>query len=103
MRHRARTDLYRGRRVIAVPTVTLALFFSGSIQTIFGLIAQPVLGVILFLTGAQLALGSCDFSKNKGERFITLVTAAFALWNVGLAFVVGILLQQIARRGWLRL
>jgi hypothetical protein len=26
MRHRARTDLYRGRRVIAVPTVTYKVF-----------------------------------------------------------------------------
>jgi ABC-type uncharacterized transport system permease subunit len=59
--------------------------------------------VILFLTGAQLSLGSCDFSKNKGERFITLTTAAFAMWNVGLAFVAGITLAHAARRGWLRL
>ena len=89
--------------ILGAILLCLALFFSGSIQTLFGLIAQPVLGVILFLTGAQLALGSCDFSKNKGERFVTLATAAFALWNVGLAFVVGMLLHQIARRGWLRL
>jgi len=81
----------------------LAFFCSGSIQLIFGLFARPVLGVILFLTGVQLGLGSCDFSKNKGERFITLVTAAFAIWNVGLAFVLGIALAQIAKRGWLRL
>jgi hypothetical protein len=81
----------------------LAFFFSGSIHTVFGLIAQPVLGVIVFITGAQLALGSCDFSKNKAERFITLATAAFALWNVGLAFVVGILLYQIRKLGWLRI
>jgi type IV secretory pathway VirB2 component (pilin) len=40
--------------------------------------AAAVLGVILFLTGAQLALGSCDFSKDKGERFVTLIAAAFA-------------------------
>jgi MFS superfamily sulfate permease-like transporter len=89
--------------ILGVILLCLAFFFSASIQTIFGLIAQPVLGVIVFLTGAQLALGSCDFSKNKGERFITLATAAFALWNVGLAFVIGILLHQIERRGWLRL
>jgi ABC-type uncharacterized transport system permease subunit len=62
-----------------------------------------VLGVILFLTGAQLALGSCDFSKNKGERFITLATAALAMWNVGLAFIVGLILSQVEKRGWLRL
>jgi ABC-type uncharacterized transport system permease subunit len=59
--------------------------------------------VILFLTGAQLALGSCDFSKNKAERFITLTTAAFAMWNVGLAFVAGLILAYIHRQGRLRL
>jgi MFS superfamily sulfate permease-like transporter len=89
--------------ILGTILLCLAFFFSASIQTIFALMAQPVLGVILFLTGAQLALGSCDFSKDKGERFVTLATAAFALWNVGLAFVVGILLHQIARHGWLRL
>jgi len=81
----------------------LAFFFSNSISAIFALFAQPVLGVILFLTGAQLALGSCDFSKNKGERFITITTAAFSLWNVGLAFIVGITFAYILKRGWLRL
>jgi MFS superfamily sulfate permease-like transporter len=81
----------------------LAVFFSAAVQSIFGLFARPVLGVILFLTGAQLALGSCDFSRDKAERFITLATAAFAMWNVGLAFVVGVTLAYINRRGWLRL
>jgi len=81
----------------------LSLFFSSSIQSLFDVFARPVLGVILFLTGAQLALGSCDFSKNKGERFITLATTAFAMWNVGLAFIVGAVLTCIAKRGRLRL
>lgn len=81
----------------------LALLFGSSVRALFDVLAQPVLGVILFLTGAQLALGSCDFSKNKGERFITLVTTAFAMWNVGLALVVGLTLAYIERRGRLRL
>jgi hypothetical protein len=89
--------------ILGTILLCLAFFFSASIESIFALIAQPILGVIVFLTGAQLALGSCDFSKDKVERFITLATAAFALWNVGLAFLVGILLHQINRRGWLRL
>jgi hypothetical protein len=80
-----------------------AFFLSDSINAIFALFARPVLGVILFLTGAQLALGSCDFSKNKGERFITITTAAFSLWNVGLAFVAGTTFAYILKRGWLRL
>jgi MFS superfamily sulfate permease-like transporter len=81
----------------------LALCFGSSIETILGFFPKAVLGVILFLTGAQLALGSCDFSKHKVERFVTLITAAFSMWNVGLAFLVGLTLGYIAKRGWLRL
>ena len=81
----------------------LALFFSASIQFLFELFAQPVLGVLLFLTGAQLALGSCDFGKNKNERFISLAVASFSIWNVGVAFLVGLVLAYIDRRGKLKL
>lgn len=80
----------------------LALFLSTSVQTIFRLIPGEILGVVLFLAGAQLALGSCDFSKDKGERFATLVTAGFSMWNVGLAFVLGLALFHMMKRGWAR-
>jgi hypothetical protein len=89
--------------ILGVILLCLAFGFSGSIEAIFNVFPRAVLGVILFLTGAQLSLGSCDFSKNKGERFITLTTAAFAMWNVGLAFVAGITLAFMAKRGLLRL
>ena len=89
--------------ILGVILLLLALFLSGSIQTLFGLFPRPVLGVILFLTGAQLALGSCHFSDNKGERFITLVTAAFCIWNVGLGFVAGMVGSYLNKRGLLRL
>ena len=59
--------------------------------------------MILFLTGAQLALGSCDISKDKGERFVTVITAALAVWNVGIAFVVGMTAYALNKRGWLRI
>jgi MFS superfamily sulfate permease-like transporter len=83
--------------------VALALFFSGSVETLLRIFPAPVLGVILFLTGAQLALGSCEFGKGKIERFATLVTAAFAVWNVGVAFVAGIALYHALKRGWAKL
>jgi MFS superfamily sulfate permease-like transporter len=89
--------------ILGTLLLVLALFFSSSIQTLFGIFPQAVLGVILFLTGAQLALGSCNFGSDKLDRFITLVTAAFAMWNVGLAFVVGLVLTYLNRRGLLRL
>ena len=83
--------------------LVLALFFSGSIHALFHLFPAAILGVMLFLAGAQLALGACDFSKDKLERFVTLLTAAFALWDVGIAFVVGITLAYFIKHGWLTL
>jgi MFS superfamily sulfate permease-like transporter len=81
----------------------LALFFSDSVVTLLKIFPLPVLGVVLFLTGAQLALGSCDFSKNKHERFATLVTAGCSVWNVCLGFVLGWIVLAALRRGYVRL
>jgi predicted benzoate:H+ symporter BenE len=89
--------------ILGVILLLLALLLSGSVQTLFSILPKSVLGVILFITGAQLALGSCDFSRNKGERFITLVTAAFCIWNVGLGFLAGMLGAYLHQRGVLKL
>jgi len=89
--------------ILGVILLVLALFFSSSVQTLFAVLPKAILGVILFLTGAQLALGSCDFSKNKGERFITLITAAFCIWNVGLGFLIGLAGAFLNKRGLLKL
>jgi predicted benzoate:H+ symporter BenE len=89
--------------ILGVILLCLAFCFSGSIGLLFEVFPRAVLGVILFLTGAQLALGAGDFSRNKIERYITLVVAAFAMWNVGLAFIVGVVLAYFAKRGLLRL
>jgi MFS superfamily sulfate permease-like transporter len=83
--------------------LVLALGFSGSVETVFRLVPREILGVVLFLTGAQLALGSCDFGRDKGERFATVVTAGLAMWNVGIAFVLGLAVFHLLKRGWVRL
>ena len=54
------------------------------------------------MTGAQLALGACDISKDKGERFVMMVTGALAVWNVGIAFVVGATAYWLNKKGLLR-
>jgi len=79
------------------------LFFSASIVTVFKMFPQSVLGVILFLAGLQLALGSRDTGAEKTDRFVVLATAAFAIWNVGVAVLFGILAHHASRRGWLRI
>jgi MFS superfamily sulfate permease-like transporter len=92
-----------GGAVVILGAVLLAtaIFFSGSVGTLLRFFPTSILGVILFLTGAQLAVGAGDFSKDKGERFVTLVTAALAVWNVAIAFVVGIAAYALYKRGLL--
>jgi MFS superfamily sulfate permease-like transporter len=89
--------------ILGAVLIVLGLFFSSSVETIFRVIPSEVLGVILFLTGAQLALGSVDFSEDQGERFTTIVTAGLSIWNIGLAFVIGLALFHSIKRGWIRL
>lgn len=89
--------------ILGTILLVVALFFSGSVEAVFSVLPKAVLGVILFLTGAQLALGSCDFSSHKGERFVTLITAAFCIWNVGVGFIAGLAGAYLVKRGMLKL
>jgi len=82
--------------------IFLAVFMSSSVNIVFAMVPPEVLGVILFLAGAQLALGSCDMSKDKGERFSTVLTAGLAMWNIGIAFVLGLAVYHAFKRGWVR-
>lgn len=80
----------------------LALFLSGSIETLFKIFPLPVLGLTLFLTGTQLALGAGDGDDSKEARFVRYATAAFAMWNTGAAFLFGIALYHLLKKGWVR-
>jgi MFS superfamily sulfate permease-like transporter len=88
--------------VLGAVLLLIATFFSSSVATFLRLFPPSILGVILFLTGAQLALGACDIGKDKGERFVTMVTAALAIWNVGIAFLVGVSAYWLNKKGLLR-
>tara|TARA_R110001599_G_scaffold64023_4_gene179478 strand:- start:161598 stop:162770 length:1173 start_codon:yes stop_codon:yes gene_type:complete len=81
----------------------LAFFFSASIGLLFQLFPEAILGVILFLTGLQLALGSSVFPERRCDRAIVLITAALCIWNVAVGFIVGIALHHLSRRVGLHL
>jgi MFS superfamily sulfate permease-like transporter len=89
--------------ILGVVLLVAALLFSGSVTTLMRLFPPAILGVILFLTGAQLALGGSDLSEDKGERFVTLITAALSMWNVGIAFVAGVAAYWLYRKKLLHL
>ena len=83
--------------------VTVSILFGEAIGTILQVFPQSVLGIILFLAGAELALSSRDSSAEKIDRFIILATAAIAILNVGLAVIFGIFGYHASKRGWLDL
>lgn len=79
--------------------LVLATFFSNSVEHLLQLLPAAVLGVILFLTGVQLSLGSLPSQRSRGQAFVMLATAGVAMWNVAIAFAVGLVLWQFAKRG----
>lgn len=89
--------------ILGCVLLILAFFFSDSVDLLFRLFPAAVLGVILFLTGAQLALGSSVFPVERNGRMVVLLTAALCMWNVGAGFVAGIALHYAQQRGWLRM
>jgi MFS superfamily sulfate permease-like transporter len=84
--------------------IVLAIFFSPSIATLMMLFPRPILGVVLFFAGSELAVGALNLEDvSRGERFIFYAVAALTVWNVGVAFVFGASVHALLRRGWLRL
>jgi MFS superfamily sulfate permease-like transporter len=80
-----------------------ALFFADSVATVLRLFPMPVLGVILFFSGIELAVGINGDTFSRTERTVLVVTAGVALWNMGVAYLAGLLLHHGAQRGILRL
>jgi MFS superfamily sulfate permease-like transporter len=83
--------------------LALALFFSSSVDALFQLFPSAVLGVVLFLTGLQLAAGSSVLPAGRADRVVVLVCAALCMWNVAAGFMAGLVLHHLNATGRLRL
>ncbi len=83
--------------------LVIGLFFADSVGTLLRLFPPSVLGVILFLAGTELAMGSRDPGPEKADRFLVLATAGIAVLNVGIAVVFGFAAYHGSKRGWLKL
>jgi MFS superfamily sulfate permease-like transporter len=88
--------------MLGVIMMTLALFFSNSVGLLFQIFPKAVLGVILFFAGAELAITTKDIGSKKEDVYVMLVVAGFAMWNMGAAFLAGVILNQALHRGWLK-
>lgn len=89
--------------ILGTILVLIALFFSDSVSILFKMFPNAILGVILFFAGSELAVAVRDIGENKMDFYVMLIVAAFASWNMGIAFLVGVILDHSLRRGWVRL
>ena len=83
--------------------ILIALFFSDSVAVIFKIFPNAILGVILFFAGSELAIAVRDIGDKKSDFYVMLIVAAFAMWNMGAAFLAGIILDHSLRMGWLKI
>jgi MFS superfamily sulfate permease-like transporter len=88
--------------MLGVLLIAAGVFLGDSVALLFRLFPTAVLGVILFLAGTQLALNGKNTNTDKVDRFVVLTTAAFAIWNVGIAVLFGMAAYHASKRGWLR-
>jgi len=78
--------------------LTVGLCFSSSILLLFKIFPASVLGVILFFAGLELAVSARDVGREKSDYYTLLVTAGFSLWNMGIGFIAGLVMQEMLKR-----
>jgi MFS superfamily sulfate permease-like transporter len=77
--------------------LALALLFGDAVGLMLGLFPDAVLGVMLLLAGLALARSALRHRGRPGEGLVLVATAATAIWSVGAAFVVGMVLNALVR------
>lgn len=84
--------------ILGAILVTVGLCFSSSVLMLFNIFPASVLGVILFFAGLELAVSARDVGTEKSDYYTLLVTAGFSLWNMGIGFVAGLIMQEALKR-----
>ena len=88
--------------ILGLIVLSSGLFLSDSISLILQVFPQSILGVILFFAGVELALVIKDVRLKKENLFVLLVTAGTAMWNMGVAYLAGLILYYALNRRWIR-
>jgi hypothetical protein len=81
----------------------VGLFLADSVATLFKVFPPAILGVILLFGGLELAANVKGNSADRQERYILYLTAGLAMWNMGVAYLVGLLLAFACERKWVAL
>jgi predicted benzoate:H+ symporter BenE len=89
--------------ILGTILIVFALFFSDSVSIIFKIFPNAILGVILFFAGSELAIVVKDIGNKKADVYVMIIVAAVAMWNMGVAFLAGVIMDNALRRGWLKI
>jgi MFS superfamily sulfate permease-like transporter len=89
--------------ILGVIVLLTGLFLSESVSLLFQVFPRPILGVILFFAGVELALVIKDVKLKKQNLFVLLVTAGTAMWNMGVAYLAGLILYYSLQRRWIKI
>jgi len=89
--------------ILGVIVLLTGLFLSDSVSLIFQVFPRSILGIILFFAGVELALIIRDIELNKENLFVLIVTAGTAMWNMGVAYLAGLLLYYGLQRRWIKI
>jgi MFS superfamily sulfate permease-like transporter len=88
--------------ILGVIVLFTGLFLSESVALLFQVFPRPILGVILFFAGVELALVIKDIKLKKQNLFVLLITAGTAMWNMGVAYLAGLILYYGLQRRWFK-
>jgi predicted benzoate:H+ symporter BenE len=88
--------------ILGLIVLLTGLFLSDSVALLFQVFPRPILGVILFFAGVELALVVRDIKMKTQNLFVLLVTAGTAMWNMGVAYLAGLMLYYGLQRRWFK-
>ena len=88
--------------ILGLIVLFTGLFLSDSVTLLFQVFPRPILGVILFFAGVELALVVRDIKLKKQNLFVLLVTTGTAMWNMGVAYLAGLILYYSLQRRWFK-
>jgi predicted benzoate:H+ symporter BenE len=89
--------------ILGLIVLLIGLFLSDSVALIFQVFPKSILGIILFFAGMELALVIRDIRLRKENLYVLLLTAGIAMWNIGIAYLAGLLLYYGIQRRWIKL
>jgi MFS superfamily sulfate permease-like transporter len=88
--------------ILGMIVLFTGLFLSDSVALLFQFFPRPILGVILFFAGVELGLVVRDIKLKKQNLFVLLVTTGIAMWNMGVAYLTGLILYYGLQRRWFK-